>query len=141
MNKFFAAIKVCLKDKFFITAGRAGRAEFWWFTLFAIIIRVALYPLNSIQYLAVFYAVIGFFIFLAHYTVLVRRLHDTGRSGFHVAPALFGFLLILAGIFLVNPYIVWAGEGLSAVGGIYLLVLCVMPGNKGPNRYGMPSPL
>ncbi len=141
MLSFFSAIKVCLKDRLFITGGRAGRAEFWWFTLFAVAVRVALYPMNSIHLLAMFYAVINFIVFIAHYTCMVRRLHDTGRSGLHIGPMLVGLLVLFSGFILSMPLAVTVGEVIAGVGAIYVLVLCCLKGSEGDNIFGSPQPL
>lgn len=141
MHYFFQAIKVCLKDKLFITGGRAGRMEFWLFTLFAVAVRLALYPLTTIQYFGVVYSIINFIVFVAHYTAIVRRLHDSGRTGLHLAPVMIGLLMIFAGFVVAIPMAVTAGEVLSGLGIIYLLVLCALPGNPNANEYGPAQPL
>lgn len=141
MHSFISAIKVCLKDKLFITGGRAGRAEFWWFTLFAVAVRIALYPMNSIHLLGMFYAVINFIVFVAHYTCMVRRLHDTGRSGLHIGPMLVGLLVLFAGFVMVMPLAIQAGEIIAGAGAVYVLVLCCLKGTDGDNIFGSPAPL
>lgn len=145
MNTFLAVIKYCLKDKLLFAGGRATRTEFWLFTLFAILVRLILFPLNLIEagamVFGMIYAVINFLVFVAHYTVLVRRLHDTNRSAMHFAPFFVGMLLILAGFFLALPLAITVGEILSCVGIVYALVLCALPGNKDSNDYGAPVPV
>lgn len=147
MPAILAIIKTCLKDKLFLAAGRAGRMEFWVFTLFAILIRIIiiiLFPLNMISHgamlLGMVYAVINFVIFVAHYTALIRRLHDTNRSAVHVAPVFIGLLLIVGALFSSIPMLVMAGEVLAVGGLIYVLVLAVLPSNKGSNNYGPEAP-
>lgn len=147
MHTFLQVLKRCLKDKLFLAAGRASRPEFWYFTLFAVVVRVALYPLNMISpsglsyALGMVYAVINFVIFVAHYTVLVRRLHDTNRSALQVGPVFVGLLLIMLGFFMMVPLAVTVGEVITGIGLIYVLVLCALPGNAGSNLYGDPQPL
>lgn len=145
MHAILAIIKTCLKDKLFLAAGRAGRMEFWVFTLFAILIRIILlFPLSMISHgamlLGMVYAVINFVIFVAHYTALIRRLHDTNRSAVHVAPVFIGLLLIVGALFSSIPMLVMAGEVLAVGGLIYVLVLAVLPSNKGSNNYGPEAP-
>ena len=90
-------------------SGRARRKEYWLFTLYNIIIFVALVFLG---------AMVGFpggaegvFVFVAFYmvgvlipalAVSVRRLHDTGRSGWWLLLyfVLFGAIVVL--VFLVQ---------------------------------------
>ncbi len=144
MHAILAIIKTCLKDKLFLAAGRAGRMEFWGFTLFAILIRIILFPLNMISHgamlLGMVYAIINFVIFVAHYTALIRRLHDTNRSAVHVAPVFIGLLLIVGAVFLSQPMLAMAGEVLTVGGLIYVLVLALLPGNKSSNNYGPEPP-
>ena len=97
MHNFIQAIKTCIMVKLFITGGRASRPEFWWFTLFAVAVRLVTYPLTTMAYLGIIYSIINFIVFVAQYTALVRRLHDTNRSGLHIAPALAGLLVGLGG--------------------------------------------
>ena len=62
------------------------------------------------------YLVYGLFIFIPSLALWVRRLHDTGKSGWFV---LISFIPLF--------------------GGIWLLVLACTEGNKGDNKYG-PDP-
>jgi uncharacterized membrane protein YhaH (DUF805 family) len=109
--------------KSFSFDGRARRKEYWMFTLFAVIIAVGLSLVDGITG---FYSgalgvglLSGLFwlgILVQSIAVGVRRLHDTGRSGWWL-------LLIL--IPIVGPLIV--------------LVLMVFEGQQGDNAYG-PDP-
>ena len=65
--------------------GRARKSEFWMFTLISLIISVILYfidtrimPGSNIQ---VLYTLYSLAVFVPSLAVSVRRLHDTGRSG------------------------------------------------------------
>ena len=97
--------------------GRARRQEFWMFFVFNTIISIVLDVISQVTlgsdllayayYLAVFLPSAG---------LAIRRLHDTGRSGWS--------LLVLL---------------IPLVGGIVLLVLCAKEGNAGANQYG-PEP-
>lgn len=139
--QIWLAIRTCLKDKLFITGGRAGRAEFWWFTLFSLIVRAAMYPLNLVGYFAIIFSVISFLLFIGNYTVLVRRLHDTGRSIIHAFPLIIGLIVGLAGFLMKINLAVTVAEVIVGVSALYLLVLCALPGTKGPNIFGDPMPL
>lgn len=90
--------------------GRSHRREFWMFLLIHIIIVLVLgfvwEFLSSVYSLAVLLPALG---------VAVRRLHDSGKSGWWL---LLGFLPV--------------------VGTIILLVLMALEGDRGPNRYGPP---
>ena len=139
--QIWLAIRTCLKDKIFVTGGRAGRAEFWWFTLFTILVRAAMYPLNLVGYVAIIFSIVSFLLFIGNYTSLTRRLHDTNRSIIHCFPLVVGLLLALVGFFTNVRLAVTVGEVLAGATLIYLLVLCALPGTPGPNKYGEPMPL
>ena len=111
----------------FVYHGRASRSALWWFFLFQGMISIlwlALFiPLSSAKGSNIGFGVAAFvlgipvfYLELASLALLVRRLHDTDRSGW--------WLLI----WLV-PYL----------GGIVLLVFSVLRGTPGPNRYS-PGP-
>lgn len=91
--------------KYAVFSGRARRKEYWMFFLFNLIVsfvigliagllhmhtnRYGLNALSSIYALAIFLPSLG---------VTVRRLHDTGRSGWWI---LIGFVPIIGGIVLL----------------------------------------
>ncbi|TKD70009.1 DUF805 domain-containing protein [Pseudalkalibacillus hwajinpoensis] len=97
--------------------GRARRKEYWMFTLFNIIISVILSLLESVVGLAPFLTTIySLFILLPSLAVTVRRLHDTGRSGWWILIGLIPF-----------------------IGGIVLLVFACLDSELKENRFG-PNP-
>ncbi|MFV0541479.1 MAG: DUF805 domain-containing protein [Aestuariibaculum sp.] len=102
--------------------GRARRQEYWMFVLFNIIFAVAAIILDMLIGVAteggfgIFYILYVLFALLPGLAVTVRRLHDTGKSG---------WMLLLGLIPLVGP--------------IWLFVLYVTEGDKGSNEYG-PDP-
>ena len=57
-------------------SGRACRSEYWWFFLFQFIVEIILLIAFPILYVIFFLVTI-----LPYLAVAVRRLHDTGRSG------------------------------------------------------------
>ena len=74
--------------KYAVFRGRASRSEFWYFTIFMLVIRLAAGFLDVkigtySEYIGIgaFGATIGVAAFLPYLAVSVRRLHDTGRSG------------------------------------------------------------
>ncbi|CAG1015996.1 Inner membrane protein YhaI [Anaerolineales bacterium] len=93
---FYEAIRVCF-IKYAEFSGRASRSEFWWFTLFVILVGGALQYLN--QSLSSIFLIAMLLPFLAAGT---RRLRDSGQSGwwqlFLLAP--------VAGIIVLG--ILWA---------------------------------
>ncbi len=103
--------------------GRARRTEYWMFFLFNIIFSVTAIFLDNIFDLArpqTVYGTIylGYFlaVLIPSIAVVVRRLHDIGKSGFWI----FVFLIPL-------------------IGGIWLFVMLVTEGKAGKNNYG-PDP-
>jgi uncharacterized membrane protein YhaH (DUF805 family) len=98
--------------------GRASRSEFWFWTLFAVLLTVAagmvdavLFPDHNLAGLAV-----SLLLFIPGLTIGVRRLHDLDRTGW------------------------WILIGLTGIGLILLIVWSCMQGTAGPNRFG-PDPL
>lgn len=109
---FGESIATCLR-KYVDFKGRASRAEYWWFFLFAVLAyfgggMIGMALRTNALLLLVFLGV-----FLPLLSAAVRRLHDTGRPGWW-------YLIVLI------PY----------VGGIVLIVLLALRGNAGPNEYG-----
>lgn len=98
--------------------GRASRSAYWWLYLAVLIATVVGVFLDQVLFKQV--AICTFLIALAFIlpslSTLVRRLHDTGRSGWW-----FWIQII--------PF----------VGPIWLLVLLLLPSEEMPNEYG-PDP-
>ncbi len=108
--------------KYAVFAGRARRREFWMFTLVNVLISIALGIIDAIlgtTYGAgsgVLQTIYSLAVLIPSLAVGVRRLHDTGRSGW------------------------WLLIGLvPCVGFIVLLVFFVSEGHRGDNEYG-PDP-
>lgn len=82
INYYLDAIK-----KYAVFNGRASVQEFWQFVLFNVIVNAALYVLEKYvlgmqtRYFSTLY---NMFVFLPSLAVTVRRLHDTGRSGWWI---------------------------------------------------------
>ncbi|WP_018217882.1 DUF805 domain-containing protein [Salinispora vitiensis] len=112
---FVDAVRSAL-TKYVGFSGRARRAEYWWFTLFLIVIGVAAALLNGALDTIAVVVVVNLALALPSLAVAVRRLHDTDRSGWMVLLAL-----------------------IPLVGTILLLVFLLKSGTSGPNRFG-PDP-
>lgn len=83
--------------------GRAGREEFWHFTLFNCVISIALFfTFNEL------WAVYTVVVLIPTIAVSVRRLHDLDRSGWWVltgiVPVVLLFILVLDGKPGANRY-------------------------------------
>ena len=71
----------CLKN-YANFSGRARRKEYWFFTLVQFIILVITQIIDAILSTDfVFYAIAALVLFIPSLSAAVRRLHDTGRSG------------------------------------------------------------
>ena len=86
---FFEAVKSCF-SKAFVFSGRARRSEYWWWTLFSLVVGIALSMVEEVvpednPLLMMLYGLGllagSLYLGIATIAVTVRRLHDTGRSG------------------------------------------------------------
>ena len=106
----------CLKN-YANFSGRARRKEYWFFTLVQFIILVITQIIDAILSTDfVFYAIAALALFIPSLSAAVRRLHDTGRSGWW-------FLIALI------PLI-----------GTILLIICLVTETKPENnQWGQPA--
>ncbi|MBQ0035050.1 MAG: DUF805 domain-containing protein [Bacteroidales bacterium] len=108
------SIKTCLTTKYADFKGRASRSEFWWFYLFVCVVlfifalvTILLMLLETDIMSDVSYALLMLVmlaLMLPVLSAMVRRLHDTGKSGW----------------WLLISFIPW-------IGNLILLVLLLMP--------------
>ncbi len=95
-------------EKYAVFTGRARRKEFWWFVLINLIIAIVLgwisEVLSSIYSLAVLLPAIG---------VGIRRLHDTGRTGWWL---LLSFIPLIGTIILIVFFAQDSQEGSNEYG-------------------------
>ena len=128
--------------------GRARRKEYWSFVLLYIAVFVAASLADRLADLRGMVGPYGPFTALALLALAVpavaagvRRLHDTGRSGWWLlaayGPLILSTLLPLAGI--VQPLLAMILLWIAGAGTILLIVFLVLEGTKGPNAYG-PDP-
>ena len=107
-------------DKYFDFSGRARRAEYWLFFLFYFVVSFVLLFADgalgfSIQTLGLgaLGLIFGLAMFIPGLAVAVRRLHDRDMRGWWMLLVFIPFLGLLA-----------------------LLIMFVLPGTKGSNRFG-----
>ena len=112
MSWYMQALK-----KYAVFAGRARRKEFWMFFLVYVIIVVVLSLIEwMIGLPGILSAIYSLALLIPSIAVTVRRLHDTGRTGW------------------------WWWIGLvPVIGIIVLLVFMALEGEPGQNQYG-PDP-
>lgn len=121
--------------------GRARRAEYWWWMLFSIVVSLiagvidllfGLNPYTGMPNSQILGMIAGLALLAPSVSVMSRRLHDVGRSGW-IAAAPFVASAIGA---LLGPLLGGIFSLLALVG---FIVIGVLPGNVGPNQYG-PDP-
>lgn len=113
---------VAVMRRSFDFSGRAPRSEYWWFVglmlLFSIVVS-AVFEIVSSDASALASALFSLVHLVPSLAVGARRLHDTGRTGWW---QLVGFVPL--------------------IGFVALLVLMVLKGEEGANRFGdPPSPV
>ena len=97
--------------------GRSRRSEYWYFSLFMMIFLIVAAVIDGMLWeTPILYFVVALAALVPGLAVAVRRLHDTGRSGWHY----------LIGL-------------IPLVGPILLLVWFCSDSNPGPNKWG-PNP-
>jgi len=132
---FGSAVRSCF-GKYASWQGRAPRSEFWWFQLFVVVVSFVLSALDAalglvvdlgsetvettsgpitffngdLGALSTIWAIV---IFLPSLAVLVRRLHDTDRTGWW-------YWILL--VFCIGP--------------IVIIVFMLLPSTRGDNRFG-----
>lgn len=171
---FGRAIKTCF-SKYCVFKGRAQRAEYWYFVLFCFLVNWVLSTGSMVKLMPTLlaegpgrttnpfeiyaqggvlmyaYLLFSLVVLLPTLAAMVRRLHDTNRSGWWVL-AYYLFIIvgevvvfIIAGDSFSTGGVQFAlammifGLGMLAVSIVLLVWLCTA-GTKGPNKYG-PDPL
>ncbi|MFF9360870.1 MULTISPECIES: DUF805 domain-containing protein [Streptomyces] len=89
--------------KYAVFSGRARRQEYWMFFLFNLIITIVLAIVDAALDTQVLQLVYGLAVLIPGLAVAVRRLHDTGRSGWWILISLIplvGFIILL--VFLAS---------------------------------------
>jgi uncharacterized membrane protein YhaH (DUF805 family) len=115
MNWFVSGLK-----RYAVFRGRAGRPEYWYFTLIYFLVALVLGALDFIagtynpeSGTGLFSSIFAIVLLIPVLAVTVRRLHDTGRSGWW----------LLIGL-------------LPLIGFIVLLIFTLQRGTAGANAYG-----
>jgi len=116
MNYYVSVLK-----KYAEFNGRAGRAEYWYFVLFNLIISIGINIIDSAFShdfktslgLGMFGLIYSLVVFIPSLAVSVRRLHDTNRSGWMILVSL-----------------------IPLIGAIWIIILMATKGDKEKNKYG-----
>ena len=105
--------------KYAVFSGRARRTEFWMFTLVNIAVSMLLAFVDNSFGMTVAYGVgmlsslYGLVVLIPSLAVAVRRLHDTGRSGWW-----------------------WLISLVPLIGAVVLLIFATQDSQPGSNKYG-----
>ena len=117
---FMEAVQSCF-SKYATFSGRARRSEYWWYTLFIVIVQIVLGIVGNIIFGApetasvnILQSIFSLATFCPSLAVFWRRMHDIDKSG--------------AWFFL---------SFVPCVGGIILLVFACQDSHPGENRFGM----
>lgn len=103
-----------VRDNYANFSGRARRSEYWYFVLCNMLITLFLFILMFVTSYALYLLIIySIGIIIPSIAVVVRRLHDIGKSGAY--------------------YFV---SFIPVIGTIWLLVLLCTDGDNGSNQYG-----
>ena len=163
--EFGQSVKTCF-SKYATFTGRASRSELWWFYLFCCLVSYALVTIFYIimfasmlsggisdsmseeEAMAMTFTMLGYLgivmllyipLLLPYVAVAARRLHDTGRSGWHqVGP----MCLLIAGVlgFLVSSGVGAVTLVLGYIGAfaynIVLLIWLIKKSSPETNEYG-----
>lgn len=115
MNWYLEVLK-----KYAVFSGRARRKEYWFFVLFNMIFAIIAMVLDNVLGIAIegvvygpIYLLLCLAVLLPGLGVLVRRLHDVGKSGW------FFFISLI-----------------PIIGSIWLLVVLCRDSMPGENQYG-----
>ncbi|MDP0561800.1 MAG: DUF805 domain-containing protein [Candidatus Endonucleobacter sp. (ex Gigantidas childressi)] len=93
MKYFLGAFIKCIDF-----SGRASRTEYWMFILFAGIVGITLGVIDYSSGTSILSSVFNLAIVLPAISILTRRLHDTGRTGWW---QLIAFIPLIGGIILL----------------------------------------
>lgn len=109
-------------------SGRASRPAYWWWFLFSWIVSLVAQVLDNMTriggvgsesylnlWVGIISGIVGLALFLPSLGVMIRRLHDTDRSGWW-----------------------WLIGIIPIVGWIVLIFFLASPGTPGENRFGPP---
>jgi uncharacterized membrane protein YhaH (DUF805 family) len=110
---FFDWYLKCIRNHYADFEGRARRTEYWMFFLVNLLIAIVVGIVGRIIHLPVLGSLYSLAVLVPGIAVGVRRLHDTGRTGWW-----------------------WLIAFIPVIGVIWIIVLFALPGDQGPNQYG-----
>jgi len=99
-------------NKYATFSGRSSRSAYWWWILFYVLVAIGASILDSAIGIAAITILVWLGFFLPNLAVLVRRLHDTDRTGW------------------------WVLIGLIPLIGVIVLIVFACLDSGPPNKYG-----
>lgn len=81
-----------LKNKYAEFTGRARRSEYWYFVLFNFIVSLGLGMVDALAGIGFLSSLYGLAVIIPSIAVGIRRLHDTGKSGWWLLIGLIPFV-------------------------------------------------
>lgn len=134
-----------VRDNYANFSGRAGRSEYWYYTLCGFIISVVLTGVDLLTGYSSLSYIYFLVVFIPGLAVAVRRMHDIGKSGWHLLVLLIPFFIgiIWSGLLFASALetakftALVIGPLLFFLGGIiWSLMLLCKEGDSGSNEYG-----
>jgi uncharacterized membrane protein YhaH (DUF805 family) len=110
---FFDWYLKCVKGHYADFEGRARRTEYWMFLLVNVIIAIVIGIIGAIIHFRVLSTLYSLAVLVPGIAVGVRRLHDTGRTGWWLLLSL-----------------------IPVIGTIWIIILLATNGDQGSNEYG-----
>lgn len=98
---FVDAVRSVL-TQYAVFSGRSRRSEYWWYTLFAVVVSLVASQIDAALGSQVVSIVLALALLLPGLGVSIRRLHDTGRSGWWL---LIGLVPVVGVIVLIVFYV------------------------------------
>lgn len=91
---FGQSISTCF-SKYATFSGRASRSEYWWWYLFCNILSFVASFIDGILGLQALSIIVLLALIIPNIAVAVRRMHDTGHSGWYLLIPIYNFILTL----------------------------------------------
>ena len=111
--EFFESVKMSLFDKYFCFKGRASKQEFWYFGVFLIsgmiliplltFVICEIIGLGGIDEVVTSFLIFDLLTAIPYLAICVRRLHDSGESGWTIIK----IAVICSFMLIFGPLVMW----------------------------------
>lgn len=137
------SVRTVLFEKYATFRGRAERPEYWWYTLFTLLVGVVFSVLEIVTGAFVFIglldSVFSLVTLIPTLAVGARRLHDVNRSGWWQTAPIVGWVAVGASWEAGNDFLFYGAMTLAVITSIVLIYWLASRGTEGPNHYGDPA--